>query len=201
MAALLQNPSKYRESVFASVFPVSSVVHTTPTPGATPEVGVGFSTPSQPYHYNSDNSNNNNIANIDASTFGRTIAAAAAAAGGADVGVRNVSNTSTSSNATFVDALPEQQQNQQQSPHAPADIDQIAARIIKRDAAWSTATRHLSFPRREKQPRGHDDDVTEALAYLLDTGAGAGDGDGIGRGFDIRQQGRGMDHDIVGLAN
>lgn len=165
----------------------------------TPEVGVGFSTPSQPYHYSSgDNNNNNNIANIDASTFGRTVAAA-----DADVGVRNISNnTSTSSNAPFVDALPEQQQHLQQSLHARGDIDQIAARIIKRDAAWSTATRYLSFPRREKQPRRRDDDdVTEALAYLLDTGAGAGDGDGVGRGFDIGRQGRGMDHDIVGLAD
>ena len=186
-------------------------MHTTPTPGATPEVGVGagagagagFLTPSQPYGYNNndnDNNNyNNNIVNADTSIFGKTFSSG---------GGGSISNTS-SSNAPFVDALPEQQQqqqqqqqHQQQSPQARADIDQIAARIIKRDAAWSTATRFLSFPRRERQPRrrsGDDDDLTEALAYLLDAGAGAGDGHSLRKGFDMTLKGSGMEQDIVSL--
>lgn len=149
--ALLQIP-KHREYVFASVFPVSSVVHTTPTPGATPE--VGFPTPNQPH----------DITNTSA--FGKTV-------------------SSSDSNATFVNALPQQPTKL----HAQGDIDQLAAQIVKRDAAWSTATRFLTFPRKQSQ---RSSDVTEALAYLL----AASSENGAEKGFNTRWE-HGKEHELV----
>ena len=162
-------------------------MHTTPTPGATPE--LGFPTPNQPYNINTNT-------NTNASAFGGT-----SDVGGGSSNFSNFSNTS-SGNVTFFDAIPEQQQQQQQQQQYQqqqdrGDIDQIAARIIKRDAAWSTATRFLSFPRQERQPRqsiGGDDDVTEALAYLL------GGGDSLDKGLDAKWE-SGLEHDIVSCAD
>ena len=148
--ALLQNPN-HRESVFASVFPISSVVHTTPTPGATPEVGIP--TPTQP-----------------CDTVGNTT-----------VGNSAISNI----NASFINSFPEQHQKIQ----AQEDIDQIAAQIVKRDAAWSLATRFLTFPRDKAQRTPH---VYEALANLL-TASGEKN---RGNEFSSKRE-HGKEHDIV----
>ena len=131
---------------------MSSVVHTTPTPGATPE--VGFPTPSQP--------------------FGNTSTSTVVKAVGVSHG-----------NLTSPNALSTQHPKAQ----AQEDIDQIAAQIVKRDAAWSTATRFLTFPR-EKPQRTRD--VTEALVYLL----AASRSDSGDNGFNTGRE-QGTEHDLV----
>lgn len=97
----------HKSLVFASVFPVPSLSHTTPTPVATPD--LGYTVPGQ--------------------SFGSPFA----------------------SNAS--------------GQH----------RAVKRNIAWSTATRFLSLPRSEvggnasfgSQPSQQSADVAEALQYLL----------------------------------
>ena len=94
-------------------------MHTTPTPGATPE--VGFSASNQPF-------------------------------GTPGNGKPAISSSPISP---------------QRRSHIQADIDSIAAKTVLHDAAWSTATRFLTFPR---QSPTRTREVTEALTVLLSCG-------------------------------